>query len=124
MRLVKNPAGRTDREIYTVVQPDLCVICDATKVDERGCIGAPDWIIEITSPETFNHDRFTKKDLYESHGVGEYGIIYPHEKMVEVYRADAEGKYGMPLIVSKDEGDIIAPVIFPELEMALEEVFG
>jgi Uma2 family endonuclease len=107
-----------------VVQPDLCVICDPAKIDERGCIGAPDWIIEITSQSTFNHDRFTKKELYEAAGVGEYWIVYPNEKIVEVYRAETDGSYSTPLIFGKDEDAVVTPSLFPALQIDLAEVFA
>lgn len=124
VRFTTNPQGRSDREIYTVVQPDICVICDSTKLDERGCIGAPDWIIEITSPGTLLHDRITKRELYESHGVGEYWIVYPNEKMVEVYRSAPNGSYLPPVIYSKDEEDVLSPALFPDLSLTLTEVFA
>jgi Uma2 family endonuclease len=73
MRLTKaTPNG--DAQITTVVQPDICVVCDPTKLDEKGCLGAPDWIIEIVSPGNASHDTKSKFDLYEENGVPEYCI--------------------------------------------------
>ena len=66
-----------DQQINTVVQPDICVVCDLTKIDARGCLGAPDWIIEILLPGNVSHDTKTKFDLYEENGVGEYWIVAP-----------------------------------------------
>ncbi|MDR1368600.1 MAG: Uma2 family endonuclease, partial [Dysgonamonadaceae bacterium] len=68
VRLPKN--GETaDDKIYTVVQPDICVICDPAKLDKRGCIGAPDLIVEVQSPSTAKHDLNDKFRLYEEAGV-------------------------------------------------------
>ncbi|GGF27850.1 Uma2 family endonuclease [Hymenobacter cavernae] len=71
--------------ITTVVQPDVCVVCDPTKLDEFGCLGAPDWIIEILSPKTAAYDTHEKLELYEENGVREYWIVLPGEKSVVVY---------------------------------------
>lgn len=81
-----------DAAITTVVQPDLCVIYDLSKIDRRGCLGAPDWIIEIISPDNPTHDLRTKFDLYEENGVGEYWIIFPGEQTVSVYVLQ-DGRY-------------------------------
>ncbi|MFD2784154.1 Uma2 family endonuclease [Hymenobacter rubripertinctus] len=84
VRLLKSsPDG--DARISTVVQPDLCVICDPTKLDEFGCVGAPDWIIEILSPGNMAHDSKTKFDLYEENGVREYWMVDPGLKNIIIY---------------------------------------
>ena len=82
-----------DQQINTVVQPDICVVCDLAKIDVRGCVGAPDWIIEILSPGNAGHDTKTKFDLYEESGVREYWIVYPGIRSVVVYVLDAKGEY-------------------------------
>lgn len=74
-----------DQHIRTVVQPDICVVCDLGKIDKRGCVGAPDWIIEIVSPGNTTRDTRTKYDLYEESGVGEYWIVYPGVKTVAAF---------------------------------------
>jgi len=81
VRLVRT-TGNGDAQIKTVVQPDLCVICDPTKIDRRGCLGAPDWIIEIASPRPVSYDTKTKYDLYAENGVAEYWVVYPGEQTV------------------------------------------
>ena len=68
-----------------VVQPDIVVICDPSKITERGCVGAPDLVIEILSPSTGRHDRITKMQLYKDAGVREYWIIDPTNRTVDVY---------------------------------------
>jgi Uma2 family endonuclease len=77
--------SKADEDITTVVQPDLCVICDPDKVNVRGCIGAPDWVIEILSPYTFAKDLREKFDVYEEAGVNEYWVVHPQEQTVLVY---------------------------------------
>ncbi len=84
---VRFPAnGETeDSDIYTVVQPDISIICDKKKLDKRGCIGAPDMIIEILSKSSVAHDTKVKFELYEKHGVREYWIVRPDEETVTVF---------------------------------------
>ncbi len=111
----------TDKEITTVVQPDLCVICDKSKLDKRGCIGAPDWIIEILSPGNSEKEMKDKFDLYEESGVREYWIVAPEEKIVLTYILNNEGKYiGLRPKIRKEK---ITSHVFPDLEIDLEEVF-
>lgn len=72
-----------DGDDDTVVQPDIIVVCDKSKLDERGCKGAPDFIVEILSPYHKTHDRITKLELYRRYGVREYWIVDPAEKSVQ-----------------------------------------
>ncbi|MBN2440676.1 MAG: Uma2 family endonuclease [Spirochaetales bacterium] len=85
-----------DDEIETVVQPDIVVVCDKTKLDQRGLREAPDLIIEIISPSTAGIDMKEKFQLYEDHGVKEYWIVFPHEKTVQIYTLGKDGNYGKP----------------------------
>lgn len=85
---------QSDNYIETVVQPDICVICDPAKIDRRGCNGAPDLVMEILSPSTGGKDLIVKYDLYERHGVKEYWIIHPAERTLLVYKSGENGKYG------------------------------
>ncbi|MBC6612765.1 Uma2 family endonuclease [Hymenobacter sp. BT507] len=89
---LNNVTPNGDSGIATVVQPDICVICDPAKVDAKGCAGAPDWIIEILSPGNATHDIRVKFDLYEENGVGEYWIVFPDEKNVAAYVL-TDGRY-------------------------------
>ena len=82
-----------DDKIYTVVQPDICVICDLAKLDDRGCCGAPDMIIEILSPGTRKKDMHKKFVLYEQAGVREYWIANPKAKTVTVHILLQDGQY-------------------------------
>ncbi|GAB4023610.1 Uma2 family endonuclease [Spirosoma koreense] len=113
---------RTDRkpdQLHTVVQPDICVVCDLSKLDDDGCLGAPDWIIEITSPRTTRNDFREKFDLYEESGVREYWIVQPKEKAVNVYVLE-EGRYA--LVDVYESGDIPS-CIFPDLLVSHERIF-
>ena len=83
-----------DANVETVVQPDLSIICDISKLDKLGCRGAPDWIVEVLSPSTTLKDMNTKRSLYEQHGVQEYWIIHPEDRWLMVYTLDAQGRYG------------------------------
>jgi Uma2 family endonuclease len=88
-------ADEADAVIATVVQPDIAVVCDPAKLDERGCRGAPDWIIEVPSPATAGHDQIRKLALYERQGVREYWLAHPTDRIVTIYRL-TEGAYGRP----------------------------
>jgi Uma2 family endonuclease len=86
---VRLPEGdEPDAEVATVLQPDLVVICDPSKLDDAGCRGAPDWVVEIASPSTASRDRVAKRDLYEKHGVKEYWLVDPADDSLLVYRLD------------------------------------
>jgi len=67
------------------VEPDISVICDEEKRSEKGCLGAPDWIIEIVSPSSKRMDYVRKTDLYRDAGVREYWIVDPDKETVTIY---------------------------------------
>jgi Uma2 family endonuclease len=87
-----------EEEIINVVQPDISIICDKDKLDEKGCLGAPDIVMEILSPSTYRKDKLEKFNLYEEAGVKEYWLLSYTEKMVEVFTLNETGKYGRPEI--------------------------
>ncbi|MDX2195504.1 MAG: Uma2 family endonuclease [Cytophagales bacterium] len=89
-------------KIYDVVQPDICVICDETKLDDLGCLGAPDLIIEILSDGNRNRDIQKKFALYEENLVKEYWIVFPKEQMVQVFHL-LNDKYGLPEVYEQDD---------------------
>ena len=91
VRLQQN-GEEEDELIYNVVQPDICIVCDLSKIDGRGCLGAPDFVAEIQSPSTSKYDRTSKFGLYEATGVREYWVVYP-TKRVDVFLLQADGKY-------------------------------
>jgi Uma2 family endonuclease len=110
---VRLPRGsEADDAIDTVVQPDISVICDRAKLDDRGCRGAPDWVIEVLSPSSASHDQILKRALYERHGVREYWLIHPVDQIVTVYRL-VDGSYGKPDI--HELKDSLACGILPEV---------
>lgn len=74
----------------TYLEPDISVICDTSKIDEKGCHGAPDWVIEIVSPSSKPRDYIKKMFLYHMAGVREYWIVDPEEKLITVYRFEAD----------------------------------
>lgn len=103
VRLPENN-NTADKKITTVVQPDLCVICDLSKIDSKGCIGAPDLIIEVLSPGNSQKEIRIKFDLYEKAGVKEYWIVYPIEQSVAVFQLNEKRKYdGAALYAGKDK---------------------
>jgi len=107
-----------DEQIDTVVQPDLSIICDENKLDDKGCRGAPDWIIEILSPSSKLMDMEVKRKLYEQHGVKEYWIIHPEERYIMIYLFDFQGKYNQPIIFSLDKPVQVS--LFPDLNIDWE----
>lgn len=118
VRLLKEV--NSNKEIYTVVQPDICVICDPNKLDERGCIGAPDLIVEILSPSTSKKDVTIKFDLYEQNGVREYWIVYPGECIIDVFDLE-DNKYKLRAKYGSD--DIIPVGIFEGFSINANDIF-
>lgn len=119
--LASSPLERTGGEdkILTVVQPDLCVVCDLNKLDEKGCIGAPDLIIEILSPSNSKKELKNKFDLYEESGVKEYWIVYPNEENLYINVLE-NGKYktSRPII-----DGYVTSIIFPDLKIHTSDIF-
>lgn len=96
VRLPKN--GEADELIDTVVQPDMLIVQDLAKLDDRGMRGAPDWIAEVLSPSTASHDQTVKLRTYERAGVGEVWFIDSCDRTLTVYRLDGP-RYGRPDIL-------------------------
>lgn len=118
VRLVKE--RKEDKDVFTVVQPDICVICDMSKMDERGYAGAPDLIVEIISPSTAKKDIDYKYKLYEENGVKEYWIVFPDSNAIDQYHLVDEKYQRKDLFV---KGQTIASTAFPELKINLEDIF-
>jgi len=106
---------------YNVVQPDLLVVCDGTKVTEANIQGAPDLVVEILSPRTSRKDKREKKNLYQRGGVTEYLLIHPTDETLEQFRL-IDGVYQGPEVFSWNE--TFRSHKFPELLLNLWEVFG
>ena len=84
VRLFEKDGDRPE-DVDTMVEPDLSVICDPGKLDDIGCKGAPDLVIEVLSPSTQRHDRLTKYNLYQKAGVREYWIVDPSARSVQSF---------------------------------------
>ena len=121
VRLKKNIGA--DCEIDTVVQPDICVFCDLTKLDDRGGIGAPDLIVEITSDSTMKKDYNEKFNIYEENGVREYWIVNPDSQCVEIFKLENEKYESIGVFNINDGATEVSSFIFPELKVNLVEVF-
>ncbi len=121
VRLIKNSERKTDKEIYTVVQPDLCVICDLSKIDKRGCLGSPDFIIEIISPSNSKTDLKDKFELYAENQVPEYWIVFPSDRVIEQFILEND-RYRLENVYS--QADQAVPALFPDLTIDMTEVFG
>lgn len=104
VRLPRN--DEADAAIDTVVQSDVLVVCDPSKIDRRGVRGAPDWLLEVLSPSTAAHDQIAKRRTYERAGVREYWLVHPGDRTLTVYVLES-GQYGRPEIYElKDETPI------------------
>lgn len=110
-----------DYLIENVVQPDLSVFCDKSKLDDKGAIGAPDLVVEVLSPATATKDLKSKILIYQRYGVREYWIVDPLEDWVDVLVIGADGRYGLGKQVSGE--DFAVSSIFPELKIKCIDLF-
>lgn len=102
----------------TIVEPDISVICNRDKLTERGCTGAPDWIIEIVSPSNSSHDYIRKLNLYADAGVREYWIVNPMKQTVLVYHLE-ETKFEVSSYTFQDK---IKVNIYDDLWIDFQEI--
>jgi Uma2 family endonuclease len=109
------------QDIYTVVQPDVCIVCNPELLDKQGCNGAPDWIIEILSKGNAKRDMQIKYQLYQESGVQEYWLVYPEQQAIHQFVLDANGRYQLTNMYADDDKAI--PSLFPGLAIDLAEVF-
>jgi Uma2 family endonuclease len=112
--------SKRNEDIDTVVQPDICVICDPEKIDELGCVGAPDLVLEILSPGNNKKELQNKYEVYEESGVKEYWVIHPNECTLIIYTL-IEGKYSTSKILTM--GDFAKSNAIEGFELDLSEVF-
>jgi Uma2 family endonuclease len=115
----RKKSQKASQDIVTVVQPDLCVICDSSKLDEQGCNGAPDLVVEILSPGNTKSEMKDKFELYEEAGVREYWLVHPLDESVQIYYLNEAERY----IGLQPATEIAQSAIFPELSVDLAEVF-
>jgi Uma2 family endonuclease len=113
--------GNSNEKIYTVVQPDICVICDLKKLDRRGCIGAPDIVVEILSPGNNQKELRNKYEVYEESGVQEYWIISPQDKTFLKYTL-TKGQYQPSRLMTI--GDVVTTTVLADFKLDLEIVFA
>jgi Uma2 family endonuclease len=110
----------------TVVEPDIVVVCDPSKLDDRGCNGAPDLVIEIISPSNTQHDRIVKFRKYLAAGVREYWIVDPDQKTVEVHILNERDPLEPPQYVTTvyDTADEAPVSVLPGCSIKLRDVFA
>jgi Uma2 family endonuclease len=119
---VRLPLDENSREeVKNVVQPDITIICDSAKVDENGCFGPPDLVIEVISPTSSKRDLKEKLNLYEQAGIAEYWVVDPYLGIVQVFIAETRGKYRCLKPVTA--GDIVRSVTIPGLEINMTDIF-
>lgn len=120
VRLINYKESTPENKIMSVVQPDLCVICDRSKVDIKGCLGSPDLVVEILSIGNSKKEMDTKFDLYQENKVLEYWIVDPFQKTILIYVLENERYIGMkPYLI---DSKIISPT-FPKLKVSVKKVF-
>ncbi len=118
---VRLPVALEDGKTDTVVQPDLCIICDESKLDEQGCNGAPDLVIEILSKGNSQKEMKNKFELYESSLIPEYWMVDPEHESIVIYSLDEKNKYigSKPFV-----GDEIASSsVYLDLKIAVKDIF-
>jgi Uma2 family endonuclease len=119
VRLVKTK--KRDEKVVTVVQPDICIVCDTNKLDDKGCNGAPDLVVEILSPGNTKKEMGIKFELYEENGVKEYWIVEPNNKTIIIYSLQNKTFIGLRPLT---EDDIMKSPLFPQLKFKLMDIFA
>jgi Uma2 family endonuclease len=122
VRFPKNTQSQDDKQVYTVLQPDLYIVCDLSKIDARGCLGAPDMIIEIVSPKNSKRDLKDKFEIYQQFGVREYWIVNPNDENVNVFVLDEKEKFQLVGMYAEDD-KIPVNIFNGDLKIDLTEVF-
>ncbi|MCX2495507.1 Uma2 family endonuclease [Pedobacter sp. PF22-3] len=113
--------SHNDEAVFTVLQPDICVICDRSKIDARGGVGAPDLVVEVLSPGNTKMELLHKYRVYEEFGVKEYWVVSQGDKSVLIYTLDEMGKFQPSKIFTLSEK--ITSAVLPGFELALDDVF-
>lgn len=112
--------GPTDEEILTVVQPDIFIVCDPSKLDDRGCLGSPDFIAEILSPSSASKDLTQKFFLYQEAGVREYWVVYPGEETIHVFLLENESYINSGIYTNQN---MIPVHTLDGIELHVSEIF-
>jgi Uma2 family endonuclease len=113
-------SSKKNEDIYTVVQPDISVICDKSKLDDAGCLGAPDLIVEILSPSNNKKELQLKYEVYSESGVKEYWVLQPVGQTLLIYTL-SNGKYLPSKLFCS--GDMVSSSVLEGFELDLEEFF-
>jgi len=113
--------SKDDKDIYTVLQPDVCVICDKSKLDDRGCLGAPDLVVEILSPGNNKKELLDKYRIYEEFGVKEYWVVSQSNQNILIYSLSTEGKYVSSKMFTLSEE--VSSSVLPGFVLKLDDVF-
>lgn len=119
VRLFEEDGDRPE-DVGTVVEPDITIVCDPAKLDEQGCKGAPDMVVEILSPATQRHDRFIKFSLYQKAGVREYWLVDPGSKIVQSFILE-DGHYSVKEFGTA--GDKMKVYVLEDCVVDLAEIF-
>ena len=109
-----------DQDIFITLQPDLSVICDKSKIDEKGCLGSPDLIVEILSPSTGYKDETQKLSIYEDYGVKEYWIVNPDRNTIQIFIHNGQD-FDKPAYYKGD--DEIRSSVLKGFQVALKDIF-
>lgn len=112
--------SKEDKDIHTVLQPDLFIVCDEEKLDNRGCLGAPDLIVEILSPGNTKKEVDKKFKIYEEQGVREYWMVQPTDRTIYPYILEGGRFIGLKPISEEEE---MVSHIFPDLKFAAKELY-
>jgi len=103
--------------------PDLAIVCDKSKLHEIGIYGAPDVVIEVLSPTTFQHDKFVKSKVYAQYGVLEYWLVYPREKEIEIYCLNNKNGYTLHHKFNLDGNTQVKSTVIPNFEFSMSDLF-
>jgi Uma2 family endonuclease len=113
--------SKADKDVFTVLQPDICVICDKSKLDARGCIGAPDLVVEVLSPGNSKMELINKYKVYEEFGVKEYWVVSQSDQNILIYTLNDMGKFQPSKIFTLSEK--ITSSVLPGFELICDDVF-
>ncbi|RZJ81478.1 MAG: Uma2 family endonuclease [Flavobacterium sp.] len=113
--------SKADKDVFTVLQPDICVICDLSKLDDKGCIGAPDIVVEILSPGNNKKELLHKYKVYQEFGVKEYWVVSQSDQSILIYTLDEEGTFRPSKIFTLSEE--ITSSVLPGFVLKLDDVF-
>ncbi len=120
VRLINFKESTSENQILSVVQPDLCVICDRSKVDLKGCLGSPDLVVEILSLGNSKKEMDIKFDLYQENKILEYWIVNPFQKTILIFVLENDRYIGLKPYL--EDSKIISPT-FPNLKVSVKKVF-